>query len=80
MVQYFLEYIWLDGSYPQQLRSKTKIVASFSTKKGRFPDIETPNWNFDGSSTGQTETNRSELILVPVSKYIDPFRKNGILC
>ena len=23
---FHLEYIWLDGNYPQQIRSKTKIV------------------------------------------------------
>ena len=25
-VNIHLEYIWLDGSYPQQIRSKTKII------------------------------------------------------
>ncbi len=24
----FLEYVWLDGNQPQQLRSKTKVVNS----------------------------------------------------
>jgi len=77
MNQYFLEYIWLDGSYPQNLRSKTKIVYAKSEDK-----IKISNWNFDGSSTGQAITSESELIIAPVSrkvKYKDPFRENGFL-
>ena len=26
MKKVFLEYVWLDGNQPQQLRSKTKVV------------------------------------------------------
>jgi glutamine synthetase len=74
MKNFFLEYIWLDGSNPQQLRSKTKIVKSKSIDK-----IELPNWNYDGSSTGQADTSKSEMILKPVNKFKDPFRKNGLL-
>jgi glutamine synthetase len=74
MNQYFLEYIWLDGAKSQQVRSKTKITFAKSSDK-----IKTPNWNYDGSSTGQAETSKSELILVPVSRYKDPFRENGYL-
>ena len=25
-ITFHLEYLWLDGNYPQQIRSKTKIV------------------------------------------------------
>lgn len=78
MSQYYIEYIWLDGSNPQQLRSKTKVVSAKSIEKEK----KIPNWNFDGSSTGQSDTSKSELILVPTSsrvKYKDPFRENGFL-
>jgi glutamine synthetase len=90
-----LEYIWLDGNYPQQIRSKTKIVQrEISTL---FSDSETtitpesifkdwkknpstlPMWNFDGSSTGQAETSKSELLLKPVNIFIDPFKPNGFI-
>ncbi len=74
MNQYFLEYIWLDGSNPQQVRSKSKIVYAKSEDK-----IKLSNWNFDGSSTNQAETSKSELILVPVNKFKNPFRFNGFL-
>lgn len=74
MQQYFLEYIWLDGGDPQQVRSKTKVVSAKNEDK-----IKLSNWNYDGSSTGQAETSKSEMILVPVNKYVDPFRQNGFL-
>lgn len=74
MNNYFLEYLWLDGSNPQKVRSKTKVVQAKSEDK-----IKLSNWNFDGSSTGQATTDKSELILKPVSKYKDPFRANSFL-
>ena len=30
MKKVFLEYVWLDGNQPQQLRSKTKVVDGLS--------------------------------------------------
>ena len=59
----FLEYIWLDGNYPQRLRSKTKIVEVKNEDK-----LKLSNWGFDGSSTSQAETSKSEMVLVPVGK------------
>lgn len=74
MKTFFLEYIWLDGNSPQQLRSKTKIVEVKNEDK-----IKLSNWNFDGSSTNQAETSNSELILKPVNKFKNPFIENGFL-
>jgi glutamine synthetase len=66
-----LEYIWLDGSNPQQIRSKTKIVnlESLEGEANIFESFKNgkrkaPVWNFDGSSTYQAETSKSELLLV----------------
>ena len=47
-----LEYVWIDGY--DQLRTKIKIQY----------DDTIPEWNFDGSSTGQATTEDSEIILV----------------
>jgi glutamine synthetase len=69
----FLEYIWLDGNQPQQLRSKTKIVPKADTL---IPD-DFPLWSFDGSSTKQAESGRgknTDCILKPVYVTKDPFR------
>lgn len=75
-----LEYIWLDGNKPQQLRSKIKIIRRENNdtigeivSKYRSGDIEAPIWNFDGSSTGQADTSKSELLIKPVNFYINPF-------
>ncbi|GAA4908446.1 glutamine synthetase beta-grasp domain-containing protein [Mucilaginibacter defluvii] len=70
-----LEYIWLDGYKPtQSLRSKTKIVKSFS---GNVEDLD--NWSFDGSSTEQAPGGSSDCILKPVYVVPDPQRKDGWL-
>ena len=70
-----LEYIWLDGYKPtQSLRSKTKIVKSFS---GKVEDLD--NWSFDGSSTEQAPGGSSDCILKPVYTCPDPGRKDAHL-
>ena len=33
-----------------------------------------PDWNYDGSSTGQASGEDSEVILKPAAKFKDPFR------
>ena len=37
-----LEYLWLDGCNPTQIRSKTKIVKYFGGERN-----EAPIWGFD---------------------------------
>ena len=71
-----LEYLWLDGCNPTQIRHKTKIVKSF----GR--DSEAPIWGFDGSSTEQADGNNSDCVLKPVRVYSNPFELEGsiVLC
>jgi glutamine synthetase len=72
-----LEYIWLDGSEPQQLRSKTKIVESqWSNTDTNNPEDYTM-WSFDGSSTLQAEAGKgknTDCLLKPVFVCKDPFR------
>ena len=59
------EYVWLDG---ENLRSKIKIF-----KCNYFVSIhDFPDWNFDGSSTGQSNTTDSDLFLKPVYYCINP--------
>ena len=68
-----LEYIWLDGSEPQQLRSKTKIVE----KADKDYPKDYPMWSFDGSSTLQAKSGRgknTDCLLNPVFVVTDPFR------
>lgn len=45
--------------------------------------LELPEWNFDGSSTDQSEGSNSDMFLVPVAMFRDPFRKDPnklVLC
>lgn len=46
-----------------------------------LPDL--PEWNFDGSSTYQSEGSNSDMYLVPSAMFRDPFRKDPnklVLC
>ena len=72
-----LEYLWLDGCTPTQIRSKTKIVKSFGREGG-----EAPIWGFDGSSTEQADGSSSDCVLKPVRVYPNPLEHNGsiVLC
>ncbi len=65
-----LTYIWLDGYNPPNLRSKDKIHNL--SKKGPPQLKDVPGWNFDGSSTKQAATERSDMLLKPVKIISDP--------
>lgn len=62
------EYIWIDGT--GNIRSKGRTL---SKKVVSVDDL--PEWNFDGSSTGQAPGHDSDVYLRPVSYYPDPFRR-----
>ncbi|AMD22986.1 HHR217Wp [Eremothecium sinecaudum] len=62
------EYIWIDSS--GNLRSKGRTLP----KKVESVQ-ELPEWNFDGSSTGQAPGHDSDVYLKPVAFYPDPIRK-----
>ena len=84
MVPVVLEYIWIDGE--NNLRSKIKIHHGNDFYDINSINIESiPIWNFDGSSTKQATTDDSEVLLVPVKLYNNPFiRENStsylVLC
>ena len=84
-----LEYIWVGGN--NEIRSKTKVTKikkpenftlGFNPEKGTFENFSLPDWNFDGSSTGQAEGYDSEVVLKPQRVYKNPFLtdRNAYLC
>jgi glutamine synthetase len=62
------EYVWVDGT--NNVRSKTKTLTKGPPKS--LEDL--PEWNFDGSSTGQAPGGDSDIYLRPAAIFPDPFR------
>ncbi|KAF3914495.1 hypothetical protein AA313_de0206310 [Arthrobotrys entomopaga] len=61
------EYIWIDSL--SNIRGKTKTLF----KEPAGPE-DLPEWNFDGSSTGQAPGDNSDVYLRPVAIFPDPIR------
>jgi len=75
-----LEYIWLDGHSPSNIRSKTRII---ETDEHSLYISDCMDWSFDGSSTQQASGDNSDCILKPVKLLIDPTRAGSsylVLC
>jgi len=82
-----LEYVWLDGYNPQNLRSKVKIVKDdyydyHCEGMKNIKPHQLDKWNFDGSSTEQSNTENSDCVLNPVFLCKSPFEPNSyiVLC
>ena len=62
------EYVWVDAD--GNTRSKTRTLTP-----SKVASVDAlPEWNFDGSSTGQAPGDDSEVILKPRRIFRDPFR------
>lgn len=70
-----VEYVWIDAS--NKLRSKCRVLVDISFETSI---LGIPNWDFDGSSTGQALSDNSDIHLVPRCVFRDPFRTpHGII-
>ena len=72
-IQVLAEYVWLDGN--DGMRSKIKI---FTSLDATITLASFPLWNFDGSSTGQSHTKSSDLVLRPIYFCINPLTRSGL--
>lgn len=75
---YIAEYIWLDKEGIP--RSKSKTIFNLNSVNIKITDLLNKNnyddWSYDGSSTGQLSgEGNTEIIIKPVSIFIDPFRE-----
>ena len=71
MTKTIAEYIWIDAN--NGLRSKCKVF----NLDYELSDVQLshfPEWNYDGSSTGQASGSDSEVIIKPRCLFNDPFR------
>ena len=67
-----VEYIWIGGK--NEIRSKSRVFNSFLP----FDITAISDWNYDGSSTWQADSNvDTEIILKPCALFKDPFRVIG---
>lgn len=81
-MSHIVEYVWLDGK--NRVRSKTRVLKPLSHSR-TFGITDVPDWNYDGSSTGQANSiGDTEMLLKPVILYKDPFYRDGshwfVLC
>lgn len=66
-----LEYVWID--FNDNPRSKIKILNIKLDANESIQLNQIPEWNFDGSSTGQAIGKESDILIRPCSIYPNPF-------
>ena len=74
---FLAEYIWIGGN--NELRSKCRVMNECDKDSVSFY----PDWNYDGSSTGQAIGSDSEVIMKPRAIFKCPFRRGEnrmVLC
>ena len=74
---FLAEYIWIGGN--NELRSKCRVM----NECDKDSIYSYPDWNYDGSSTGQAVGSDSEVIMKPRAVFNCPFRSGDnrmVLC
>ena len=70
------EYVFIDGF--STTRSKTRIIQGklIPGQEARGLMFSVDVWSVDGSSTGQSHTGNSDIILIPRALFNDPFNES----
>ena len=75
-----VEYIWL--GLDNEIFSKVRIIRPGQLVQNRSSEYieykDIPDWDYDGSSTGQATTESSEVILKPCALYKNPFHNKEL--
>ena len=71
--KFLVDYVWIDGY--NELRSKVRVCYLEKSYRQPLTLDDIPIWNFDGSSTNQATSEKSEVLLIPVKIIKDPFKK-----
>jgi glutamine synthetase len=66
-----VEYVFIDAF--NKTRSKTRIILPNGVNSENVNMFHIGDWTADGSSTGQSVTARSDVIIRPVALFKDPF-------
>lgn len=71
------DYLWIGGAGELRFKQRVLELPGFN-KFSFFSDQKIiPQWNYDGSSTDQaSSTGNTEIILNPVSCYVNPLHKD----
>jgi len=74
-----LEYLWLDGSDSKNMRSKVRYTQLDKREVKSIEDMFNmiPEWSFDGSSTKQSKTKKSDCLLKPVKLFPNFVERSG---
>ena len=78
---FLAEYIWIGGN--NELRSKCRVMNECDSVYDKDSVYFYPDWNYDGSSTGQAIGSDSEVIMKARAVFKCPFRKGDnrmVLC
>ena len=82
-MHFIVEYLWLDSA--NQIRSKVRVLRPDIDSVNEFDITHVPEWNYDGSSTGQVNPDgNTEIKLIPCVLYKNPFNRTDhhwlVLC
>lgn len=75
MNSWIVDYVWIDSN--NRCRSKTRVLYRDNLQTENLSLKDIPDWNYDGSSTGQSKGTMSEIILKPRRLFDSAFYQDN---